>query len=43
MNYPKIEKDILIHTDRKEFKLYTDKVLIENLKKKKLLLKFQWM
>lgn len=31
MNYPKIKKDILIHTDRKEFKLYTDKVLIENL------------
>lgn len=34
MDYPKIEKDILIHTDRKEFKLYTDKVLIENLKTK---------
>lgn len=32
MNYPKIDKDILVHTDRKEFKLYTDKVLIENLK-----------
>lgn len=32
MSYPKIERDILIHTDRKEFKLYTDKVLIENLK-----------
>ncbi len=34
MSFPKIEKDILIHTDRKEFKLYTDKVLIENLKTK---------
>jgi predicted RNA-binding protein with RPS1 domain len=32
MEYPTIESDLLIHTDRKEFKLYTDKVLIENLK-----------
>ena len=32
MNYPKIEKDILIHTDRKEFKLYTEKVLVESLR-----------
>ncbi|WAC01579.1 hypothetical protein N7U66_16740 [Lacinutrix neustonica] len=32
MKYPTIESDLLIHTDRKEFKLYTDKVLIENLK-----------
>lgn len=33
MSYPKIKKDILIHTDKKEFKLYTDKVLLESLKK----------
>jgi hypothetical protein len=32
MGYPTIESDLLIHTDREEFKLYTDKVLIENLK-----------
>jgi hypothetical protein len=32
MEYPTIESDLLIHTDREEFKLYTDKVLIENLK-----------
>lgn len=31
MNYPTLESDLLIHTDRKEFKLYTEKVLIENL------------
>ena len=34
MNYPTFDTDLLIQTDREEFKLYIEKVLIENLNTK---------